>query len=184
MAKSNAEPIAAHLFGGNKLPYDILSQDHCKQIEMSRGKFFGHGAKKLFLKVLAEELFSNPSGSTSFNKENTLLIDDSPEKSVCNETGNALILDTWSHGTRRDDLLLGVLLPWLQRLVSECQPGRLREYVDAHRIGKEPWGRYISEHKAIIDAMMSSARNLGTRFELPAKNLVIEPPRSSLRARS
>ena len=92
--KWNAEPIAGHLFRGSRQPYDILSQDQCTKIELSPGKFFNLGQKILYMKVLSQTLFTNPSGGTSFSPDNTLLIDDSPHKSICNENGNAIFLRT------------------------------------------------------------------------------------------
>jgi hypothetical protein len=49
------------------------------------------GSKEIFLKNLSEALFI---GSTHLDGENTILIDDSPEKYVCNDSGNCLFLET------------------------------------------------------------------------------------------
>ena len=87
MLKHNAEGIAGHLFNGCRPPYDILSQEQCTKIEVSRGKFFHLNVQLHCLKDLNDVLFHNPSGDTSFTLENTILIDDSPNKSVCNENG-------------------------------------------------------------------------------------------------
>ena len=67
----------------------------------------------IFMKVLSEQLFHE---SSPFTKENTLLIDDSREKSVCNESGNAIFLKPWTHEDQNDNVLLGQLLPWLESL--------------------------------------------------------------------
>ena len=40
MLKHNAKGIVRHLFNGCRPPYDILSQEQCTKIEVSRGKFF------------------------------------------------------------------------------------------------------------------------------------------------
>lgn len=123
MMKNNAEPIVEHLFRSSKAPFDILAQEHCKKIEVSRGEYHKRGDKCTFLKVLSEQLFSNPSGDTTFTLDNTLLIDDTPEKSLCNEKGNAVFLDTWGHKQRKDTFLMEKLLPWLQRLIRNVGRG-------------------------------------------------------------
>jgi NLI interacting factor-like phosphatase len=175
MFKSNAEPIAGHIFSKSKAPFDILAQEQCKKVEMSKGIFHSRGDKYTLLKILSEQLFCNPSGDTSFNKDNTLLIDDSPEKSLCNEKGNAIFLDTWGHGQRRDNFLLEILLAWLWRLDSDCKQGGLREYVEANRIGKKPLDESHYYVRDIFEGMRESAENLCSRFELPGLGLVIEP---------
>jgi hypothetical protein len=175
MLKHNVEPIAGHLFCTTRPPFDILAQDLCRGIEEYRGKYMAYGPKVTLLKVLSDTLFANPSGNTSFTRDNTLLIDDSPVKSVCNENGNAIFLDTWSHGKRRDNVLLGDLLPWLQRLHSDCPPGQLRAYVDAHRIGLPPLDASDYTMKDVMEAMRKSADNVGSTFELPGIGVVIEP---------
>jgi hypothetical protein len=93
MLKRNAEPIAGHLFRGCRDPYDLLSQDEYSKIEFSPGKFFTIGMREMLCtKVLSEHLFTNISGNTSFTPDNTLLIDDSLAKGICNENGNAIFL--------------------------------------------------------------------------------------------
>jgi hypothetical protein len=75
------------------LPFDILGQDSYRKIETSRDKYLTMigGSKEIFLKNLSEALFV---GSTLLDQENTILIDDSPEKCVCNDRGNCLFLKT------------------------------------------------------------------------------------------
>ena len=75
------------------------------------------------MKVLSKALFSNNGGGSIFDVMNTILIDNSPDKSVCNENGNAIFLETWSHTKQRDNVLMDDLLPWLQRLHSSCPEG-------------------------------------------------------------
>ena len=178
MQKQTAELVAGHLFGGSKSPFDVLGQDSCKKIETSRGKFLAdiHNTRKqIFLKVLSEQLFSNNTRSTSFNVDNTLLIDDSPEKSVCNENGNAVFLDPWNHGKSQDDFLREELAPWLRLLHNHCLPGSLRDYVESNRIGAFPLCASDSYMKHILKGMRESAANVGARYELPGLHLVIEP---------
>jgi hypothetical protein len=177
MFKRNAEGIAGHLFSGCKPPYDILSQEECTKIEISPGKYLHHSNQMLCLKDLSEALFKNPSGGTSFSADNTILIDDSPSKSIFNENGNALFFETWSHSKRRDDVLMGELLPWLRRLDSNCEPGQLRQYVEENRIGLNPLGANDYRFKEIVEGLRLSAKVMGCRYELPGVGLVIEPPR-------
>ena len=70
-------------------PYRILPQDQCKMILFLPGRFNWPGQAGIFMKVLSEQLFHE---SSPYTKENTLLIDDSWEKSVCNESRNAIFL--------------------------------------------------------------------------------------------
>jgi NLI interacting factor-like phosphatase len=178
MFKRNAEPIARHLFSGGKAPFDILGQEQCTKIEVAPGKFFHRGQKMHCMKVLSDTLMSNCSEDESFYAHNTLLIDDSPDKSICNFNGNAIFLDPWNHAKRRDDVLVGELLPWLKRLHSNCPQGELLEYVDDNRLGNKPLGCDDHHAKQIIEGMRESMEVMGTRFELPGIGLVIErPPR-------
>lgn len=173
MLKRNAEPIAGHLFRGCREPYDILSQNQCSTIELSPGKSFQLGQKVLYMKVLSETLFSNPSGETSFSPGNTLLIDDSPQKSICNENGNAVFFRTWSPQDKADDLLMGELLPWLRRL--DCQEeGHLQGFVEANRIGLDPLRAGDGNTIKLVNAMLKSSQTMGTRFRLPGIGLVVE----------
>ena len=93
------------------------------------------GQPGIFMKVLSQQLFHE---SSPFTKENSLLIDDSRKKSVCNESGNAIFLKPWTHEDQNDNVLLGRLLPWLESLHNGCPTGQLREYVNANRIGLGP----------------------------------------------
>jgi len=105
--------------------------------------------------------------------DNTLLIDDSPEKGICNERRNNVIVPMWTHMKQKDDYLMEELLPWLKHLISDYQPGRLREYVEANCIGLHSLVPSDYDHTQIVGAMRDSARDMGVRFELPANNLVI-----------
>lgn len=178
MLKRNAEPIPEHLFRGCRGPYDILSQDKCKKIEFSSGKVVHLGLHVHCIKVLSETLFTNPSRGSSFSSDNTLLIDDSPYKSICNENGNAIFLNTWTHHNRRDDILMEELLPWLRRLDSNCQPGQLQRYVEDKQIGRNPLQAEDYNVDKLIDGMRESSKIMGSRYELPGIGVVIEPGRT------
>jgi hypothetical protein len=93
------------------------------------------GSKEIFLKNLSEALFV---GSTLLDEENTILIDDSPEKCVCNDRGDCLFLKIWIPLDSTDDFLIRMLAPWLLRLHSNCSRGQLRDFVNSNRIGVPP----------------------------------------------
>ena len=123
MVRSNVDLVASYLFTRNPKPYRILALDQCKMILFPPGKLSRPGQPGIFMKVLSEQLFHE---SSPFTKENTLLIDDSREKSVCNESGNAIFLKPWMHEDQNDNVLLGQLLPWLESLHNGCPAGQLR----------------------------------------------------------
>jgi hypothetical protein len=108
--RSTVNNIVDYLFRGLPLPFDILRQDSCQKIETSRGKYLTviGESKEIFLKNLSEALFV---GSTLLDEENTILIDDSPEKCVCNDRGNCLFLKTWTPLDSTDDFLIRTLAP-------------------------------------------------------------------------
>jgi hypothetical protein len=110
MKRSTVDKIVDYLFGGLPLPFDILRQDNCQKIKTSWGKYLTVivRSKEIFLKNLSKALFI---GSTLLDKENTILIDDSPEKCVCNDRGNCLFLKTWTPLDSIDDFLIRTLAP-------------------------------------------------------------------------
>jgi hypothetical protein len=112
MKRSIVEKIVQCLFYNLALPFDILGHDSCRRIETSRGKYLTviGGSKEIFLKVFLKKLFI---GSTRMDSQNTILIDDSPEKYICNDSGNCLFLETWNPLDASDDFLLRSLAPWL-----------------------------------------------------------------------
>jgi len=134
MIKRNAEDIAGVLFPRFRESYDILGQEYCRKIEIAKGKFLKYmdnRQKPIFLKVLADQLFSNPSGSTSFDVDNTLLIDNSSEKNICDDPSNAIFLRMWS-GQVDNNELMGIVAPWLRQLHKECRSTELRQYMKSN----------------------------------------------------
>ena len=97
---------------------------------------------------------------------NTILIDDSPEKSVCNESGNAIFLESWSRHHVESDFLLGTLAPWLSRLNNYCLPGELRKYVDQNRIGSSPSAADDPLLLHMMRGMALSAKNVGVHYNV------------------
>ena len=125
------------------------------------GRLSRLGQNAIFMKVLSEQLFHE---SSPFTKENTLLIDDSRKKSVCNERGNAIFLKPWTHDDENDNVLLGRLLPWLESLHNGCLAGQLRQYVNANRIGLGPPTRDDYLVQEMMALMREAARERGARY--------------------
>lgn len=110
--KSIIELMAGFLFMGLRPLFEILGQDGCTKIETSPRKFLTgfNSSQEIFLKVLVVRLFSNPCGSAAFSPENTLLIDDSLEKCIYNENGNATFLKNWTRINNHDNFLIESLM--------------------------------------------------------------------------
>ena len=132
MKRSTVELIARFLFHDLPSPYAILGQNECTNIEIGDDQFvFSFNENKLiFLKIMLQQLFRGSATFSYFTNDNTILIDDSPEKSVCNESGNAIFLESWSRNEPESNYLLDTLAPWLTRLNTQCMPGFLWEYID------------------------------------------------------
>jgi hypothetical protein len=165
MKRSIVEEIVHYLFRGLPQPFEVLGQDNCRKIEIYRGKYLKviGGSKEIFLKNLSEALFI---GSTQLNEENTIIIDDSPEKSVCNDRGNCLFLETWSPLSIADDFLVRILGPWLLRLHTDCTRGQLRDFVNKNRIGVPPLAANSHVLMHIANGMALSSRNLHEKYEI------------------
>lgn len=171
MKKSTVEAVVDYLFGGLPMPYEILGQESCNMIEVNRGVFLStpwNPKKEFFLKTLASAVFPLSDGAAVFGVDNTLLIDDSPEKSICNHTGNAIFLESWVKSDRNDTILSTVLTPWLNSLLANCRPGNLRSYVDNHRIGILPLSPHSNLGRYIVEGMAQSRRNLGHTYDTPS----------------
>ena len=79
--------------------------------------------KDVFLKTLSVRFFSKYG--ELFTMENTIIVDDSAYKHFFNNHKNVLLADMWSPigAGVNDTFLLGVSLPWLQRLHSTADLG-------------------------------------------------------------
>jgi hypothetical protein len=137
MKRTTVEEIVHYLCHGLPQPFEILEQDSCRKIEISRGKYLKviSGSKEIFLKNLSEALFIE---RTHLDEENTILINDSPEKCVCNDSGNCLFLETWTLLDVVDNFLFRTLALCLLRLHTDCTRGQLRDFVNRNRIGVHP----------------------------------------------
>ena len=113
MKRSIVEQVARYVFHDLLPLFAVLGQNHCKNIEIGDGKYvlnFNEN-KLIFLKIMPQELFTYPAASWPFDNDNTILINDSLEKSVCNESGNAIFLESWSRHQRDDNFLLATFAP-------------------------------------------------------------------------
>ena len=111
-----------------------------------------------------QQLFSNAATSSPFNNENTILINDSPKKNVCNETGNAIFLESWSRHYVENNFLLGTLALWISRLNMYCMSCELRKYVDQNQIGSSP---LVADDPLLLHMMQGmalSAKNVGVHY--------------------
>jgi hypothetical protein len=165
MKRSTKEKIVQYLFCGLQPPFDILGQDSCWRIETSRGKYMTviGGSKEIFLKVLLEKLFI---GSKRMDSQNTILIDENPEKCMCNDTGNYLFLETWNPLDASEDFLLHTLAPWLLNVHKNCGPGQLRDFVNRERIGVRPLAKDCEVVLHIGKGMALSSKNVWAKYEV------------------
>ena len=122
------------------LLFDILGQDSCRRIETLRSKYLIviGGSKEIFLKVFSEKLFIE---STHIDSQNTILIDESLEKYMCNDSGNCLFLETWNPLDAFDNFLLCTLGPWLLNLHKNYSQGQLKDFINSEQIGVRPLAR-------------------------------------------
>jgi hypothetical protein len=94
------------------------------------------------------------------DSQNTILIDDSPEKCVCNDSGNYLFLETWNPLDASDDFLLRILGPWLLNLHKNCSRGQLRDFINRERIGVCPLAKDFEVVLHIGKKMALSSKNI------------------------
>jgi hypothetical protein len=165
MKRSTVKEIVHYLFRGLPQPFEVLGQDSCRKIEIYQGKYLKviSGSKEIFLKNLSKALFI---GSTQLDKGNTILIDDSPEKCVCNDRGNCLFLEIWNPLGVADDFLLRILGPWLLRLHTDCTCKQLRDFINRNRIGVPPLAANSQVFLHIANGMALSSRNVHEKYKI------------------
>jgi hypothetical protein len=163
--RTTVEEIVHYLFRGLLQSFEILGHDSCRKIEISRGKYLKVicGSKEIFLKNLSEALFI---GSTHLDKENTILIDDSPEKCMCNDSGSCLFLETWTPLDVANNFIFHTFAPWLLRLHTDCTRGQLRNFVNRNRIGIRPLAANSQVLLHIANGMALSSRNVHKKYEI------------------
>jgi len=116
MMMFNTDGVSKHLFEGIEMLSLILSQESCTKLKCRDGSgkittFKEPSAsKELFLKNLST-LFKG--SQENFTPENTIVVDDSPNKHIMNNSENVIFPDTWSNRGNgpKDTFLLDTLLP-------------------------------------------------------------------------
>ena len=168
MKRSTVELITCFLFFDLSSPFAILGQNECTNIEIGDGQFvFSFNENKLIIpKIMLQELFKGSGALSLFTNDNTILIDDSPEKSVCNESGNAIFLESWSQNEPESNYLLDTLAPWLTRLNTQCMPRFLWEYVDRNRIGYSSLAADDPLLLHMMRGMALSAKNVRVHYNV------------------
>ena len=168
MNKATIERVARYLFHGLSPPFAILGLNQCSNIDIRDGKSVLNlnENKLIFLKIMPQQLFSVAGASWPFSNNNTILIDDSPKKSVCNESENAIFLESWSRHEPDNNYLLDTLAPWLSRLNLYCGPDQFREYVDRNRIGCPPLAADDPLLLHMMRGMALSAKNVGVHYNV------------------
>ena len=94
------------------------------------------------------------------------MIDDSPEKTVCNESGNAIFLESWSQNELESNYLLDTLAPWLSCLNTQCMPRFLWDYVNQNRVGCPPLAVDGPLLLHMMWGMALSAKNVGVHYNV------------------
>jgi len=160
MRRETVELIADFLFHDLPPPYAIFGHNHCQTINNGAGQtlYSRNRDKPMFLKIMSQHLFSSSKRASSFNVDNTLLIDDSLEKDVCNDNGSVLFLNSWSRDRIDCNFLMDMLAPWLDCLSSSCLRGQLTTYVDKNRIGQLPLSAQDQGQLHMMEAISLSER--------------------------
>ena len=115
---------------------------------------------------MLQQLFRSSATFSAFTNDNTILIDDSPKKNVCNKSGNAIFLESWSQNEPESNYLLDTLAPWLSRLNMQCMPRFLQEYVDQNRVGCPPLATDDPLLLHMMREMALSAKNVEVHYNV------------------
>jgi hypothetical protein len=115
----------------------------------------------MFLKTLLDTLFVGGIEANVSNSNNTILDDDSPKKSVYNDTGNWIFLQIWTQQAINDDFYLSALASMLFYLHSGCNLEQLRDFVNEFQIEVPPLAKDSKLHLHIASEMALSTRNVG-----------------------
>ena len=156
MVLANTEPIVSFLFHGLAPPCLVLGQESCDDLHDERGRPIdkvGGGGGQQFLKVLKSKLWDVvptlrdvPSGWWP-TPLNTLLVDDSPPKSVLNPPGTVIFPFPWK-GDMADTFLQAQLGPYIRRLVDHAD--NFPSFVLANPIGNRPLSPRCEVYKALV----------------------------------
>ena len=82
---------------------------------------------------MPQQLFSSFVESWPFCDDNTIQINDSPQKSMCNNSGNAIYLDPWSRHQPNNNYSLDNLVSWLNFINLYYMPCQFKKYVDGNQ---------------------------------------------------
>jgi hypothetical protein len=140
MMQSTTKQVVDYLFHRNVYLVVVYSQESCESIQVKKGVDLKYpkSEKSIFLKTLNTRFFLDYG--CRYTNDNTILIDDSPEKSILNDTWNAIFLKSWKHILRNasvDEYLTRELGPWLEKLHREGN-GKVPKYVNGNRLGVQP----------------------------------------------
>ena len=168
MKRTTVEQIKHFLFHDFFSPFAILGQNECTNIKIGDSQFvFSFNENKLiFLKIMLQQLFMGSDAFLPFTNDNTILIDDSLEKSIYNESGNTIFLESWSQNDLESNYLLDALAPWLNRLNAHCMPSLLRKYIDRNQIGCPLLAADDPLLLHMMRGMALSAQNVGVHYNV------------------
>jgi hypothetical protein len=137
MMQSTASQVVDYLFHRNIKPVAVYGQESCDIIQVNNGEELKYpkSDKSIFLKTMSSHLFLGDA--SRYKENNTILIDDSPEKNILNNTWNVVFLKSWKHTVKNclsDNYLCTELAPWLERLHREGQ-GEVAQFVNKNHLG-------------------------------------------------
>jgi hypothetical protein len=138
--QSTADDVVKYLFHKNVQVVQLVAmfgQESCDTIQVKEGEELKYpkSDKSIFLKTMSAYLFLGEA--SRYNKNNTILIDDSLEKSILNDAGNAVFLKSWKHTVKNstsDAYLTTDIGPCLERLHKEGH-GEVPMFVNSNRLG-------------------------------------------------
>ena len=118
----------------------VFGQESYDTIQVKEGTELKYpkSNKSIFLKTISVHLILGEA--SRYNKNNTTLIDDSPEKSILNDVGNVVFFKSWKHivkNSASDAYLTTDVGPWLERLHKEGH-GEVSTFVNSNRLGVNP----------------------------------------------
>jgi hypothetical protein len=161
MKLENTRLVCDFLFEGLHKPALILGQNDCITVEGANRKvFMKSGDCELFLKVLKHKFWvrravlQNCPYEYEPNSYNTMLIDDSPEKSIFNPPDNAIFPDSYSSFKSPLSDLRTSIFPFVKRLVDSRLS--VPDFVRENRIGGKPLD--------FRSSLYSSVRYYGARW--------------------
>jgi hypothetical protein len=153
--QSTASQVVDYLFHRNVKPVAVYGQESCDTIQVNNGEELKYpkSDKSIFLKTMSSHLFLGDA--SRYKENNTILIDDSPEKSILNNRGNVVFLKSWKHTVKNcssDNYLCTELAPWLERLHRERQ-GEVAQFVNKNRLGVNPLVPGDTLYELVMDGL-------------------------------